>query len=132
MLTDPLTALAGNAAVSLAILAVGVACFVRVNGSPRRWRAFLAREPNPAVRVHRWRKRMQGYFAVFGATAGSGVASGGFLLTQRPNVLGQIEAFDFGLSAAGVGLGLLAGLSLGAVAALNLRTPPGPPDPDDD
>lgn len=132
MLADPLTALAGNAAVSLAILGVGVACFVRVNGSPRRWRSFLAREPNPAVRVHRWRKRMQGYFAVLGATVGSGVASGGYLLTQRPNVLGQIDAFDFGLSAAGMGLGLLAGLSLGAVAALNLQLAPEPPNPDDD
>ena len=131
MSATPAVAFAVNLVATLVVLGVGVACFVGVNGSPRRWREFLAREPNPAVRVHHWRRRMQGYFGVFGAMTGSGVASGGFLLTQRPDALGQIDAFDFGLSAAGVCLGLLAGLCLGAVAAVNLRVAPEPPAPDD-
>ena len=59
-------------------------------------------------------------------------ASGGSLLTQRPDTLGQIDAFDAGLMGAGIGLGLLAGLCLGGVAAVNLRVAPEPPAPADD
>ncbi len=132
MFASPVAAFAVNLVATLLVLGVGVALFAAVNGSPRRWRGFLAREPNPAARIHHWRRRMQGYFGVFGATAGSGVASGGFLLTQRPDALGQIDAFDAGLSGAGLCVGLIAGLCLGAVAAVNLRLAPEPPAPDDD
>ena len=132
MLVPVGTAIAINLVTTLLVLGVGVALFVAVNGSPRRWREFLGREPNPAVRIHHWRRRMQGYFGVFGATAGSGFAGGGLLLTQTPNALGQIYALNVVDWGAGLSLGLLTGLCLGAVAAVNLRLAPEPPEPGDD
>ena len=131
MLVPPAAAFAVNLVATLLTLGVGVALFAAVNGSPRRWREFLAREPDPAARVHHWRRRMQGYFGLFGATAGGGVAGGVSLLTQRPDVAGRIDAFDAGVWGAGLCVGLLAGLGLGAVAAVNLRLAPEPPPPDD-
>ena len=132
MYAHPVVAVACNGAVTLVILGAGVGWFLAVNGSPRQWREFLAREPDRGVRMHRWRKRMQGYFAVFGATGGHGVASGGSLVVQNSNVVGQIVAYDLALSAAGLCVGLLAGLTLGASAALSLRIAPEPGSVDDD
>ena len=131
MYAHPAVAVACNGAVTLFILGVGVGLFVAVNGSPRQWREFLAREPDRGVRMHRWRKRVQGYFAAFGATVGHGVASGGFLVVQRSNAAGQIVACDLAVSAAGLCAGLLAGLTLGASAALSLRIAPEPGNDDD-
>ncbi len=126
MYAHPAVAVACNGAVTLVIFCAGVGLFLAVNGSPRQWREFLAREPDRGVRMHRWRKRMQGYFAVFGATVGHGVAGGYSLVVQRPNAVGQIVAYDLALSGAGLCVGLLAGLTLGASAALSLRIAPEP------
>ena len=130
MYAHPAVAVACNGLVTLLVLGAGVGSFLAVNGSPRQWREFLAREPDRGVRMHRWRKRMQGYFAVFGATVGHGIASGGFLIVQRTNAFCQILAYDLALSGAGLCVGLLAGLTLGAAAAWSLRIAPEPPDDD--
>ena len=130
MYAHPAVAVACHGAATLVILAAGVGLFVAVNGSPRQWREFLAREPDRGVRMHRCRKRMQGYFAAFGATVGHGVAGGGSLAVQRSNAAGQIVAYDPALSGAGLCVGLLAGLTLGAAAAWSLRIAPEPPDDD--
>ncbi len=131
MYAHPAVAVSCNGVVALVILGAGVGLFFKINGSPQEWRAFLAREPDRGVRMHRWRKRMQGYFAVFGAAVGHGVASGGFLVVQRSNAAGQIVACDLAVSGAGLCVGLLAGLTLGASAALSLRIAPEPGTDDD-
>lgn len=130
MYAHPAVAVACNGAVTLLILGVGVGLFFKINGSPRQWREFLAREQDRGVRMHRWRKRMQGYFALLGAAVGHGVAGGGSLAVQRSNAAGQIVAYDPALSGAGLCVGLLAGLTLGAAAAWSLRIAPEPPGDD--